>query len=154
MALVTRRPQFPVWEPFADLEMFPGIMRRMFEGVEPLPALKDRMGWIPTVDIAETDEELVLTAELPGMTTKDIKVRVENGVLTLQGEKKEEKTQADDKRRYHMFERFYGNFTRAFALPRAVVPEKVTAAFEHGILTIRLPKMPEAKGHLVEVVEK
>jgi HSP20 family protein len=142
-----------MWDPFAEMELLPP-MRRFFEGLEPLPALKERVGWLPTVDIAETPEELVLTAELPGLTAKDVNVRVENGVLTIFGEKKETKEEADEKRRYHVFERFYGEFRRSFTLPRAVSPDKVNAAFEHGVLTIRMPKSAEAKGHVVPVVTK
>lgn len=153
MALVPRRAPFPMWDPFAELEILPP-MRRLFEGSEGLPAFKERVGWMPTVDIAETPEELVMTAELPGMTAKDINVRVENGVLTLYGEKKETKEEADEKRRFHVFERFYGEFRRTFALPRAVNPDKVTAAFENGVLTIRMPKTAEARGHVVPVVTK
>jgi HSP20 family protein len=142
-----------MWDPFAEVEFLPG-MRRLFEGLEPLPALKERVGWMPIVDVAETPEELVMTAELPGMTAKDINVRVENGVLTLAGEKKETKEEADEKRRFHLFERFYGEFRRTFTLPRAVNADKVTAAFENGVLTIRMPKTAEAKGHIVPVVTK
>ena len=154
MALVTRRAAFPMWEPLAELEMMPMAMRRFFEGAPPLPALKDKLAWMPNVDVAETAEELVFTAELPGLTTKDINIRVENGLLTLTGEKKETKEEADEKRRYHMFERYYGTFARSFALPGAVDAEKVTATFDNGILTIRLPKLPDAKGHVVPVVTK
>jgi HSP20 family protein len=154
MAIVPRRPLYPTWDPFAELEGFPGAMRRIFESAEPLPALKARMGWMPIVDVAELPEELVMTAELPGLTPKDITVRVENGVLTLYGEKKETKEEADEKRRYHMFERYYGEFRRTFTLPRAVNPDKVTAAFENGVLTIRMPKTADAKGHIVPVVTK
>ena len=153
MALVPRRAPVPMWDPFAEVEMLPA-MRRFFEGLEPMPALKERVGWMPIVDVAETPEELVMTAELPGLTAKDINVRVENGVLTLYGEKKETKEEADEKRRYHLFERFYGEFRRTFTLPRAVNAEKVAAAFENGVLTIRMPKTAEAKGHVVPVVTK
>jgi HSP20 family protein len=142
-----------MWDPFAEMELLPP-MRRFFEGLEPPPAMKERFGWLPTVDIAETAEELVLTAELPGLTAKDVNVRVENGVLTIFGEKKETKEEADEKRRYHTFERFYGELRRTFTLPRAVNPDKVTAGFENGILTIRMPKTAEAKGHIVPVVTK
>jgi HSP20 family protein len=140
-----------MWDPFAEAEMLPG-MRRFFE--EPIPFFKEKVGWMPTVDVAETPEELIMTAELPGLTAKDVNVRVENGVLTLYGEKKEVKEEADEKKRYHLFERFYGEFRRTFTLPRAVNPDKVTALFEHGVLTIRMPKTAEAKGHIVPVVTK
>lgn len=152
MALIKRRAQFPMWDPF-EVEMMPA-MRRFFEGFEPLPAMKERVGWMPIVDVAETPEELVMTAELPGLTAKDVNVRVENGVLTLYGEKKETKEEADEKRQYHLFERFYGEFRRTFTLPRAVNPDKVTATFENGVLMIRMPKTAEAKGHVVPVVTK
>ena len=154
MALVPRRTPYPMWDPIAELELLPGAMRRLFEGAGALPALKERVGWMPIVDVAEMPEELVMTAELPGLMPKDITVRVENGVLTLTGEKKETKEEADEKRRYHLFERFYGEFRRTFVLPRAVNADKVTAAFENGVLTIHMPKAAEAKGHVVPVVAK
>ena len=109
---------------------------------------------MPIVDVAEMPDELVMTAELPGLTAKDVNVRVENGVLLLYGEKKETKEEADEKRRYHLFERFYGEFRRTFTLPRAVNADKVTATFENGVLTVRMPKTAEAKGHVVPIVTK
>jgi HSP20 family protein len=153
MALVKRRAPVPMWDPFAEVEMLP-TMRRLFEGFEPFPGLKERVGWMPIVDVAEMPEELVMTAELPGLTAKDVNVRVENGVLMLYGEKKETKEEADEKRHYHLFERFYGEFRRTFTLPRAVNPDKVTATFENGVLTVHIPKTAEAKGHIVPVVTK
>ena len=152
MALLTRRAPFPMWGPPAEFET--PFMRRFFEGLEPYPALKDKLAWMPNVDIAETADEMIITAELPGLTAKDITVRVENGMLTLTGEKKEVKEEAEEKRRYHLFERFYGVFNRTFALPRVVDPEKVTAKFADGVLTITVAKLPEAKGHIVPVVTK
>ena len=154
MAMLTRRAPFPMWDPMAEFELLPMTMRRFAEGAEPLRALKERVGWMPIVDVAETPAELVMTAELPGLTPKDITVRVENGILTLYGEKKEMKEETDEKRRYHLFERFYGEFRRTFTLPRAVNADKVVATFENGILTIRMPKTAEAKGHIVPVVTK
>lgn len=153
MALIKRRAPVPMWDPFAEAEILP-TMRRLFEGFEPFPAMKERVGWMPIVDVAEMPEELVMTAELPGLTAKDVNVRVENGVLVLYGEKKETKEEADEKRHYHLFERFYGEFRRTFTLPRAVNPDKVTATFENGVLTVRIPKTADAKGHVVPVVTK
>ncbi len=154
MAPLIRRTPYPMWGPLAELETLPGVMRRFLEGVEPYPMFKDKLGWMPNVDVAETADELIVTAELPGLTAKDINVQVENGMLTLAGEKRESKEEADEKRRYHVFERFYGAFNRSFALPRAVDPEKVAATFADGILTVKIPKLPQAKGHVVPVVTK
>lgn len=119
--------------------------RRFFEGLEPYPLLKDKLGWMPNVDIAETADELIITAELPGLAAKGITVRIENGMLNLAGEKKGWKEETEEKRRSHLFDRFYGAFNRTFALPRAVDPDNVTAKFADGVLTITV-MLPEAKG--------
>lgn len=158
MALVTRRGTLPAWDPVAEMDMLPTAMRRLMESADMLPAFKERMGWMPTVDVVESDDELVITAELAGLEAPDVNVRVENGALTISGEKREARETKEkngkDKRRFHVFERYYGAFTRTFTLPRAVNAENVTAAFANGVLTVTLPKLAEAKGHVVPVVTK
>jgi len=105
---------------------------------------------MPSVNVEETGDELVLTAELPGMSLDDIDLEVENNVLTLSGEKKEER-EPDENRKYHLWERTYGSFQRSFTLPRTVDPEKIDARFENGILHVHMPKQEQAKGRRITI---
>jgi HSP20 family protein len=105
--------------------------------------------WIPAVDIFETNEAIVLKAELPGITAQDISVEVKDNTLTLKGEKKFEKEVKEEN--YHRVERSYGSFQRAFTLPGTILQEKVKAKFKDGILEITLPKVEEAKPKQVKV---
>ena len=108
--------------------------------------------WSPSVDIHETENELVLKADLPDVKLEDIEVRVENQTLTLKGERKFE----EDKnvRGYHRMERSYGAFTRSFTVPSTVDPEKVGAEFKNGVLTVKLPKKEAAKPRQVKIEVK
>lgn len=103
----------------------------------------------PPVDITERDDALVLTAELPGMSRKDITVELENNVLMIRGEKKEEHEQKGEER--YVYERRYGSFSRSFTLPRSVDPDRISARFENGVLTVTMPKAPESRGKRIEV---
>jgi HSP20 family protein len=108
------------------------------------------MAWVPPVDIYETaGHELVLKAELPDMTREDIDIHIENFVLTVRGEKK---VLADLKEeQFHRIERRYGTFTRSFSLPQTVDPNRVTADYKNGVLTVRLPLREEAKARTIKV---
>lgn len=106
-------------------------------------------GWVPPVDIQETEEAYKLQAELPGLTKDDINITLENNVLRLSGERKFEKDV--EKENYHRIERTYGAFSRAFALPQQVNPEGVQAAFENGILTVTVPKAEQAKPRKISI---
>ena len=101
--------------------------------------------------MSETKEELILTAELPGLAEEEIHLELENDVITISGEKAEERTEDDEERRYHLWERSYGSFRRSFTLPRAVSGNEVSAVFDNGVLTVRLPKVAEAKGRTIEI---
>jgi HSP20 family protein len=149
MTNLTRRIPFSLFEPMSDLETLPTPFRRWFNEGLAMPPFNAKAGWMPAVDVLETDEELMLTAELPGMAKADIEITVVGDVLTMRGEKVGEKE--DEKKKFHMFERFYGTFQRSFTLPRSVDPEKATADFDKGVLRIHLPKTPKAKGKLVEI---
>src|SRR5262249_55308813 len=105
--------------------------------------------WVPAVDIRETDHELVVKADIPGMKFEDIDVRLENGTLTLRGERKfeEEKNEGG----WHRLERSYGPFERVSTLPDSVNPEGVTADYKNGTLTVTLPKKEIAKPRQIKV---
>ena len=97
---------------------------------------------MPSIDVRETDTDLVVEAELPGMDEKDVSVTLSNDVLTLKGEKKSERE--EKKEDYHVMERSYGSFQRSFRLGDTIDPDKVTAAFDKGVLKVTLAKRPEA----------
>jgi HSP20 family protein len=97
----------------------------------------------PRMDMAETDDSIEITAELPGVDEKDLDVSVEGDVLVIKGEKKSESE--EKKKDYHVVERSYGSFRRSIRLPGVVDPEKVKAAFDKGVLRVTLPKPQEAK---------
>jgi HSP20 family protein len=106
--------------------------------------------WVPPVDIYQNgDHEIVLKAELPDMTREDIDITVDNGTLTLKGEKKASADVREDQ--FHRIERHYGVFTRSFSLPQTVDAAKVGADYRNGVLTIRLPLREEAKPRQIKV---
>ena len=109
--------------------------------------------WGPVVDVRETEDALVLEAELPGLRSDDVSVSVEDGVLTVAGEKKREVEEGTEGG-YHFTERRYGRFERSFRLPRSLNTEDVRAEFSNGVLTITLPKAEEAKPRRIEVKVK
>ncbi|REJ79584.1 MAG: Hsp20/alpha crystallin family protein [Acidobacteria bacterium] len=106
-------------------------------------------GWSPNVDIYESENEIILEAELPGMNREDFEVSIENNVITLKGKREFEKKEEGDN--YHRVERSYGAFTRSFSLPRTVSAEHTTADFRNGVLKVSLPKREEAKSRRIEV---
>ncbi|MGA3076463.1 MAG: Hsp20/alpha crystallin family protein [Bryobacteraceae bacterium] len=130
-------------DPLANLRLFEDAFTRMLS--EP------RAGrpWSPAVDIFETEDELVLKADVPEVELKDIDVRVENQTLTLSGERKFEKE--DTTKGYHRIERAYGQFTRTFTLPSTVDTEQVAAEYHNGVLTVKLPKKAAAKPRQVKI---
>jgi HSP20 family protein len=103
------------------------------------------------VNVEEAADELLLTAELPGMLYEDISLDIENNILTIRGEKRETRDEADEGRKYHVSERTYGSFHRSFTLPRTVEADSIEARFDNGVLTVRLPKAPEAKSRSIEI---
>jgi len=108
--------------------------------------------WTPAVDIAEHDDAYVVKVELPGVNRDDVKITMESNVLTIRGEKKEEKDVKKDD--FHRMERMYGSFQRSFTLPSTVSNEKIDAVYKDGILSITLPKAEEAKPKQIEVKVK
>ena len=132
--------------PFNEMNRLARELDSMFTGYSGSNDL-----WSPPVDVEETAEELVLTAELPGMSREHIEIELEDGVLTIQGEKKEE--QKDEGTQGLLYERRWGSFSRKFTLPRAVDPNNISATYENGILEIHVPKAEEAKGRKIEITE-
>jgi len=142
------------WDPFKEMEQTQGLLNRIF-GLPPARSgtggqeAMSVPGWAPSVDISEDDKEWLVTADLPDVKKDDVKVTVENGVLTITGERKFEKEEKNKK--YHRIERSYGNFLRSFTLPDAADGSKVNAEFKDGVLKVHLPKSEKAKPKAVEV---
>jgi HSP20 family protein len=111
-----------------------------------LPALGD---WAPSMDVSETKDSLVCKLEVPGMEQKDIQISLQENLLTIKGEKRQEKEEKEE--HYHRVERSYGAFTRSLRLPVAVEASKVSASVKNGVLTVTLPKTPAAKGTTIPV---
>ncbi len=136
------------YDPFADfptgLRLFQDTVSRLLS--EP-PTSRP---WAPPVDILETDNELIVKADLPDVSLRDIDIQVENGTLTLKGERKFEKTEGEAGG-YHRIERSYGSFVRCFSLPESVDAEKVKADYKQGVLTVTLPKKELAKPRTIKV---
>ena len=137
--------------PWTGMTTFKKEMDRLFDRfVEPVwPEAPTLGAWEPKIDLTETKDALTVKAELAGVDQKDISVSLQDGVLTIKGEKDEEKEEKD--KQYHRVERSYGAFARAIRLPAAVDAGGVTATFKDGVVTITLPKAPEAKGTTVPV---
>lgn len=106
--------------------------------------------WAPSVDIEEANDKYVITADLPGVDKKDIDVKLENGVLSIRGEKQTEKETGKGTKR-HRSERFHGTFARSFTLPDAVKAEKVDASYKDGVLLLTIPKAEEAKPKSIDI---
>jgi HSP20 family protein len=137
--------------PFADAEDFPTGLRLFQDSINRLlseDGLRTRP-WAPAVDILETENELVLKADVPGVELKDIDIQLENGTLTVKGERKLEKEEKNQG--FHRMERSYGSFVRIFTVPESVDSENVKAAYEAGVLTITLPKKEIAKPKAIKV---
>jgi HSP20 family protein len=135
------------FDPFRDITTLRDEMNRLFNR-----AVGEGSGgsaWTPAVDIFETGNAIVLKAELPGLRTEDIDIEVDDNVLTLRGERRfEEKV---DEGRYYRLERAYGHFQRSLTLPQGVKADEISAAFENGLLTVRVPKADEVQPRKIAV---
>jgi HSP20 family protein len=108
---------------------------------------------VPSIDVAETDKEIVITAEMPGLERKDVEISLENDMLTIRGEKKVEREKEDKNKSYHLIERNYGVFYRVLQLPPGVDPSKVQATMANGVLKVTLPKPARSETKKIEVKE-
>ena len=136
------------WDPLRELTRMQDEMSRLFDDRLGYRA-GESLGWTPAADIYEDEEGLSLRFDLAGVDPKDVDIRFENGVLTIKGERKMEKE--DRKDNYHRIELAYGAFNRSFSLPATLDPEKIRAESKNGVLSIHLPKKPEAKPKSVQV---
>ena len=141
------------WDPFRDIITLRERMDRMFEDSLSRFRMPEEATmptfWSPSVDIYETDENIVLKAELPGVDKKEVSVEVKDSTLILKGERKREKEVKEEN--YHRVERSFGTFMRSFSLPVSVKQDQVKAKFKDGVLEVTLPKAEEAKPKQVKV---
>ena len=154
MTNLTKWTPFTRWDPFKEMEEMANRMGTVFglaparvhSGTEEIMTVPE---WSPLVDITEDEKEYIVKAELPEVKKEDVKVTVEEGVLTISGERKFEKEEKGKK--YHRIERSYGSFLRSFSLPDAADGTKINAEFKDGVLRVHLPKTEKAKPKAVEV---
>jgi len=140
------------WGPFRELERMRREMDRLWDSFfEERPRRKGEeiSEWAPSIDVAETKDSLVVRAEIPGIDPKGIDISLSQDVLTIKGEKKQEKEEKEEN--YHFVERIYGSFSRSVRLPREVQSEKISATYKDGILKITLPKSEEAKKKEIKI---
>ncbi|HTZ98920.1 MAG TPA: Hsp20/alpha crystallin family protein [Candidatus Aquilonibacter sp.] len=139
------------WDPFQNLATLQEQVNRLFEA--PFAGRhgegSNLTSWAPAVDIYETENELVIKADLPDINEKDLDVRVENNMLTIRGERKFEQKVKEEN--YLRIERTYGTFSRSFSLPTTVSTESIQAEYKNGVLTVQLPKRAESKPRQVKV---
>jgi HSP20 family protein len=143
------------WDPLKNLVALQDRMNRLFDetlerehGSEGLMA----GAWAPPVDIYETDNDVVIVAELPGIEEKDVDVQVRDNVLTIKGERKMEKSLKEES--YHRVERTYGSFSRSFTLPTSVNQDKISATYTRGVLEIKMPKAEQAEPQQIKIQVK
>lgn len=145
------------WQPFKELSTIRQQMDRWFEDMLSISD-RDWMGlhnmggmWTPAVEIEETDKQLILKAEIPGMDAKDLEVEVAEDRVIISGEHREEKRSEDKKKNYFHSEFHYGQFQRTIPLPVPIKTDKIKSDFKHGILTLHLPKVEGAPKKAVKV---
>ncbi len=135
------------WDPFREME---GLLSRQdwpFRGGAMTAA--EGAEWSPRVDISETEKAFTIKADVPGVKREDVKINIEDRVLSIRGESRQEKEDKDEK--VHRVERFYGSFSRSFTLPENVDIDKIDAAFKDGLLTLVIPKTEAARPKSIEV---
>jgi len=138
------------WEPFRGVTTLQDQINRLFnDAFERKGEDSSLSAWAPAVDIYETEQELVVKADLPDVDPKDLDIRVENNLLTIRGERKFEKKVSEEN--YLRVERSYGSFARSFTLANTVNSEAIKADYQNGVLTLTIPKREEAKPKQIKV---
>jgi HSP20 family protein len=140
------------WDPFRGLTSLQDQVNRLFGDTVTTrggASQNDLATWAPAVDIYETENALVVKADLPDIQEKDIDIRVENNTLTIRGERKFQKEVNEDN--YLRVERAYGTFTRSFSLPNTVNTEGIQAEYRNGVLTVNMPKREESKPKQIKI---
>ena len=141
MAITQYRPSSDVFAPF-----FEDFLGRTGEGGRLANLLR-----APEADVVETEREIQVHLEMPGMNADQIDISLENNILSITGEKRQERTEGDERHRWHLTERRYGRFSRSFVLPRDVDGEAIQANFEDGVLRVVIPKSEKARRRKIDV---
>jgi HSP20 family protein len=139
-------------DPFQELRRMQKDMDKLFgivESQDNKTSKSTSFVWNPVCDIKETDKDFIIHAELPGVPKENINIQLENGILTISGEKQEEKK--EEKEKYHRIERSYGKFSRSMTVPEGVTTDQIKAKFDNGILEISFPKPPEPKKEVKKI---
>lgn len=145
--------EITIWRPLHELKKEMDRIFQEFFGRSYFPAERFEIEWAPAVDVSETEDAIIVKADLPGVKPEDIEINIVDNVLTIRGEKKREAE--EKKENFYRVERFYGSFMRAIQLPTEVEVDKVKAQYKDGVLKITLPKKPEEKKKVIKVeVEK
>jgi HSP20 family protein len=142
------------WDPFRDLLTLREKMNRLFEDVVTARGQEKEFissTWNPAVDIYESENQLVLTAEIPGVAEKDVEIKIEDNTLSIKGERRFETETKEEN--YHRLERSYGSFYRTFTLPNYVDQDKIHAEHENGVLKITMPKRTDLKPRKVKILK-
>ncbi len=140
------------WKPFRELERMRREMDHLWDSfLEERPPRKEELmrEWVPSLDLSETKDEFLVKAEIPGTDPKNINLSLNDGMLTINGEKKQEKEEKDEN--HHFIERSYGSFTRTIRLPGQVQGDKVRASYKDGVLKVVLPKSEETKKKEIQI---
>ena len=138
------------WEPTREVDSLQSEVNRLFDSFFGAPARgSSARRWVPAMDLVETDDHLVLKADLPGLDRDDVSIEIKDGVLTVSGERKAEHEERGDG--YHRVERAFGGFSRSLTLPRGIDANQVSAEFDKGVLEVRIPKPEEQKPQRVEI---
>jgi HSP20 family protein len=139
------------WTPFTEMDRLSQAVNRLFDqGYEGSSTARGaQVAWSPAIDVTEDKDKIVLSADLPGLQEKDVDIQIEKDVLTLRGERSLDR--ATDGEHYRRFERVSGAFVRSFTLPPTIDAEHVAASLKDGVLTLTLPKKPEAQPKKISV---
>ena len=139
------------WEPLRELSSLQSEMNRLFNTVfdTPVPSGGGTRRWVPAMDLVETADAFVVRADLPGLKQDDVKLEVEDQVLTISGERRAEHEEREEG--FYRLERAFGGFSRSLTLPKGVDAEAVSASFTDGVLEVRIPKPEQAKPRRIEI---
>jgi HSP20 family protein len=138
------------WDPTRELDSLQSDMNRLFDGffgARPGNGVARR--WIPAMDLVESEDHLVLRADLPGMSEDDLDIEIKDGVLTISGERKDKHEATNEG--FYRVERAFGRFSRSLSLPDRIDADRVEASFDRGVLEVRIPKPEESKPHRVAI---
>jgi HSP20 family protein len=137
------------WDPGREVDTLQSEVNRIFDSFFGAPPGGRAPRWVPAMDLVETDDQLVLRADLPGLDADDVQIEVKDGVLTVSGERRAEHEQREDG--FHRVERASGSFSRSLSLPKEVEADKISASFDKGVLEVRIPKPAERRPHRVQI---